>query len=183
MSKRRIGKIARAPKAVRDVINEMIRDGATYAQVIKVAEKHDVFGLNEQNLTNWKEGGYQEWLREQERLSDMQAKREFAMEVVRQNEGSKLHEATLQLAASQLYEVITDFDLAHLKDLLKAKPENYAAIVNSLAKLSKSGLEYEKYRAAVQAAKEAIQKKLESVKDGGIGDETISFIEQKLALM
>lgn len=165
------------------MINMMLRDGATYAQIIKVSEKHDLFGINDQNLTNWKDGGYQDWLREQERLDDMRAKREFALEVVKQNEGSKLHEATLQLAASQLYEVISEFDLSHLKKLLTEEPENYSAIVNSLAKLSKSGLEYEKYRESVRSAKEAIQEKLQKTKGGGLAQETIGFIEEKLKLM
>src|SRR4051812_17800637 len=106
----RKGKIARLPKKLRDVVNLMIQDGATFEQIKTMLEKHDVFGLAKQNLTNWREGGYQDWLKEQERLEDMRAKREFALEVVRQNEGSKIHEAALQLAASQLYEVITEFD-------------------------------------------------------------------------
>jgi hypothetical protein len=181
--KTRKGKIARLPKETRDVVNMMIRDGATYQQINQMLEKHDCFGVGEQNLTNWREGGYQDWLKEQERLEDMRAKREFALEVVRQNEGSKIHEATLQLAASQLYEVITEFDLGGLKGLLREQPENYARLVNSLAKLSQSGLEYEKYREGVRAAKEAIQAKLATAKGGGLAPETISFIEEKLGLM
>jgi hypothetical protein len=122
MSNRRTGKIASLPFELRTKVNVMLRDGAKYSAIMKFLESQDVFGLNEQNVTNWHQGGYQDWLKEQERLADMAAKREFALQIVRENEGSKLHEATLHLAASQLYEALTDFDLGHLKDLLKEKP-------------------------------------------------------------
>lgn len=158
MSNARTGKIARAPIEVRTRVNEMLRDGATAAAVIKYLESQDVFGINDQNVTNWRDGGYKDWLKQQERLEDMRFKREFAMQIVKQNQGSQLHEATLHLAASQLYETLTDFDLSRLKDLLDEKPENYAAVVNSLAKLSKGALDLRKYQDAVAAAQKEIQK-------------------------
>jgi hypothetical protein len=136
----------------------MLRDGATADAVIKYLESQDVFGVNEPNVTVWRQGGYKDWEKEQARLEEMQFKREFALEIVKQNQGSQLHEATLHLAASQLYEALTDFDIGRLKELLDEKPENYAAIVNSLAKLSKGALDLRKYQDAVCNAQVEIQK-------------------------
>ena len=158
MPNARKGKIARAPFEVRTAVNVMLRDGGTANQVIKLLESKDIFGVNEENVKNWRQGGFEEWMEQQSRLDEMQAKREFAMEIVKQNQGSQLHEATLHLAASQLYEAITDFDVSRLKDLLDDSPENYAAIVNSLAKLSKGALDLRKYQDAVSAAQKEIQK-------------------------
>jgi hypothetical protein len=184
VSNARTGKIARAPFEVRTRVNEMLRDGATAGAIIKFLESKDVFGVSEMNVTNWRQGGHQDWLKEQERLTDMAAKREFAMEIVKQNEGSKLHEATLHLAASQLYETLTDFDLTSLKDLLKAKPENYAAIVNSLAKLSKGALDMQKYKDLVQEQKRRIEAALNEGKTkGGISKEALAQIEQAAAML
>lgn len=152
MPNARTGKIARAPFEVRTRVNEMLRDGATAGAVIKFLESKDIFAVSEMNVTNWRQGGHQDWLSEQARLSDMQAKREFALEIVKQNEGSKLHEASLQLAASQLYEVLTEFDLGNLKTLLKAEPENYAKIVTALARLSKGALDRERFEFDAAAA-------------------------------
>lgn len=179
MANRRNGKVARLPKETRDVVNAMIRDGRTYADIIRETGAQ----VNEQNLTNWKEGGHQDWLKEQERLEDMRAKREFALEVVKQNEGSKLHEATLHLAASQLYEALTDFDLSALKALLAAKPENYANIVNALAKLSKGALDIEKYKEAVRERKEKIAGLLKPGRDRGLSPEAIRQIEDEVKLL
>lgn len=163
MSQARKGKIARAPVDVRKSVNEMLRNNVPYARIIKFLESKDIFGVDDQNITNWRgkpaeSSGYNDWLKQEERLEDMSAKREFAMEIVKQNQGSQLHEATLHLAASQLYDAITDFDVTRLKDLLDESPENYAAIVNSLAKLSKGALDLRKYQDAVRDAQKEIQK-------------------------
>lgn len=183
MSSQRKGKIARAPFEVRTRVNELLRDGAKYAAIITFLESKDIFGVNDVNVTNWQQGGYQEWLKEQDRLSDMESKREFAMQIVKQNQGSQLHEATLHLAASQLYEVLSDFDIGNLKTLLVDEPENYAAIVNSLAKLSKGALDQQKYRDLVAEQKRKIEAALSTAKKGGITKETLAEIEQAAAML
>ncbi len=184
MSQARTGKIARAPYNVRMAVNTMLRDGATSRQVIALLDGAGITGVNEQNVTNWREGGYQDWCKEQSRLDEMAAKREFALEVVKQNQGSQIHEATLHLAASQLYEALTDFDLGNLKTLLAEKPENYAQIVNSLAKLSKGALEMQKYKDLVREQKAKIEAALGAAKSkGGLTPETLKTIEDAAAML
>lgn len=183
MSNRRTGKIARLPFDVRTMVNTMLRDGAPYAAVIQFIFTTANVEVNEQNITNWKEGGHQDWLQEQERLADMQSKREFAMEIVKQNDGSKLHEANLHLAASQIYDVLTDFDPQRLKDLLEEAPENYANIVNALGKLSKSNIEVQKYKDAVNAALKICADAKKAEGTGGLSAETIERIEKELKLL
>ncbi len=187
MANRRTGKIARLPFELRTVVNTMLRDGKPYGEIIAWLVSNGITEpgeVNDQNLTNWREGGHQDWLAEQARLEEMQAKREFALQIVQQNEGSKIHEAALQIAASQVYEVLTEFDLSSLKDLLAEKPENYAQIINGLAKLSKGGLEFEKYREQVAQRKEAIAKQLDAARSkGGLQPETLDAIERELKLL
>jgi hypothetical protein len=184
MANQRTGKIARASFEVRTQVNELMRDGATAAAISAYLASQGITDVNEQNVTNWRQGGHQDWLKEQARLAEMAAKREFALEIVKANEGSKLHEATLHIAASQLYDVLEDFDLGNLKQLLAEKPENYANIVNSLAKLSKGALDVEKFKEHVRARKEAIERELGVAKtSGGISPETIERIERELKLL
>lgn len=183
MSRSRTGKIARLPKNFRDIVNLMLRDGATYTQIRSKLGEHGA-DLNDQNIQAWREGGYVDWLNEQERLDDMKAKREFALEVVKQNEGSQIHEAGLQIAATQIYELLSDFDVTTLKEKLAESPENYSRVVNAMAKLSDSGLKYERYHAEVQAAKARIDKELSAAKSkGGITPETLEKIEHELKLL
>ncbi len=73
----RNGKIARLPKRIRDDLNDRLEDGAPGKQLVEwlngLPEVQEVlqlrFGgrsISEQNLSEWKQGGYQEWLKLQE---------------------------------------------------------------------------------------------------------------------
>ena len=179
----RTGKIARAPYAVRQTVNGMLRDGATAGEVIKYLAGQGISGVNEVNVTNWRQGGFQDWLAEQARLEEMAFKREFALEIVRQNEGSKLGEAAIQLASTQLYDVISEFNISSLKGLLEEKPENYANVVNALAKLSKGALDIEKYRDLVREQKRKIEEAVAGARKGGLTPETLQTIEQAAAML
>ena len=191
----RTGKIARLPKTLRDAVNTALRDGATAAAVIKLVSAAAANGTtngdgsaieipNEQNITNWRDGGYQDWLKEQERLDDMRAKREFALRVVQENEGSKIHEAGLNLAASQIFELLQDFDVSTLKAQLADDPENYSKVVSALARISKEALGFEKYRQLVAEQKRKIEDALNTAKaKGGLTPDTLATIEQAAAML
>ena len=179
---RRKGRIARLPKTVRDTLNQFILDGVSYPNIIRQLGDHGK-GLNQQNLCNWKHGGHKDWLKQLDRLENMRAAREFALDVLRDHQDTTISEATLQLAASQIYEVITEFDPKTLKKQLRGDPENYARLVNTLFRLTDSGLKYERYRAEVAQRKANIEKELALSEPGGITPETRRRIEQELKLM
>ena len=76
----RNGKIARLPRQVRDELNRRLRDGQKGSQLVvwlnalpkvKAALAKDFGGrpLSEQNVSQWKQGGYQDWLAGQDVLT------------------------------------------------------------------------------------------------------------------
>jgi hypothetical protein len=79
MNVTRNGKIARLPKAVRDELNRRLSDGQPGKELVAwlnglpevqsvVAAEFDGRPVREQNLSEWKQGGYGDWLRQQEAL-------------------------------------------------------------------------------------------------------------------
>ncbi len=75
----RNGKIARLPKAVREQLNRRLEDGETARSLVEwlnglpevqalVQREFGGHAIREQNLSQWKNGGYQDWLRHQEAL-------------------------------------------------------------------------------------------------------------------
>ena len=73
----RNGKIARLPYSIRDLLNRRLHDGEPGNSLVewlnglpKVREiLEDEFGgrsISEQNLSEWKQGGFEDWLRHQE---------------------------------------------------------------------------------------------------------------------
>jgi len=125
---RRTGRIARLPKATRDQLNQMILDGVPHAEIIqKLGEEGK--DLVEKNLTTWRAGAYQDWLRQQQRLELIQSKHEMAMDLLGQNAGTNLYEASRQIATAQLCELISKLQLTpanssygHLKKVFPPLP-------------------------------------------------------------
>src|ERR1043166_3072648 len=70
---RRKGKVARLPKAVRDQLNLMLEDGVPYAAIIQNLGDHGK-GLSPSNLTHWKDGGYADWVLQQNWLANTRTK-------------------------------------------------------------------------------------------------------------
>jgi len=73
----RNGKIARLPFTIRSLLNEKLRDGEAGTKLVNwlnglpvvrkvLVAEFEGRPVNEQNLTEWKQGGYGDWLRQQE---------------------------------------------------------------------------------------------------------------------
>jgi hypothetical protein len=78
MSNTRNGKIARLPRGIREQLNLKLDDGMEAEPLLAwvnelpetqklVAEQFAGKPINPQNLSEWRQGGHQDWLREQER--------------------------------------------------------------------------------------------------------------------
>jgi hypothetical protein len=146
-SSRRNGKIARLPKETRDMINQMLDDGIPYHVIIdELGDAGE--GLNTQNLTNWRQGGYQEWVKNQELIEQTRAQTETAIELLRETDGAanaaKVVEACHMVGATQLMQALLDYGDEAVKNLLLDKPETYIRILNIVCRLADSGLRYDK---------------------------------------
>jgi hypothetical protein len=64
LHRRRAGKIAKLPQAVREQINLMLQDGVPYAKIVATLGEAGQ-GINIHNLSRWRRADYQDWLDEQ----------------------------------------------------------------------------------------------------------------------
>src|SRR6266849_4015046 len=78
----RNGKIAHLPRSVREELNRRLREGEQGKRLVtwlnSLSETQPMLDrefsgrpINEQNLCEWKQGGYQEWLAHQEALEQV----------------------------------------------------------------------------------------------------------------
>ncbi len=99
MTTTRVGKIGRLPKSIRDQVNRRFEDGEPAIRLAKwlnsLPETRKVlaadFGgrdINEQNLTEWKQGGYREWHVRQELLASAGNAAEGGQELSTVSDGS-----------------------------------------------------------------------------------------------
>ncbi len=145
---RRNGKVARLPKTTRDQINQLLQDGVPYLQLIKRLNLEQ-FDINEDHLYTWKKGGYLDWLHRDEWLAQMRSQVDFANDVLSQESNPCLHQANLQIAATQLIQNL----ISSGKKLLADEPQTYIRMVTVLCRLSREALAFEKYRQACTQAR------------------------------
>src|SRR6266480_4610399 len=127
------GKVARLRKELRDSINEMMCDGLTYGQII-VALGEEGKHLNEQNLSNWKSGGYTRWLKGRERREDLLAVQEAIMDRVLKKGCPDLSKAAIQMAVTKVFQLLDSLPPDDMKKTMDSN--NFTRLLNALAKLA-----------------------------------------------
>jgi hypothetical protein len=154
------GKIARLPKALRDQVNSLIRDGLPYGQIrqkLLDSGHSELNDISEKNISNWKTAGYQRWLREQEWRDDMQQTRAEALEFSDADD-ARLEQVTLKTASMRLYQLFKQFDAVDFSIAVENKPEAYTRLFSALPRITREALRYQKYRDACAQARAELKK-------------------------
>jgi hypothetical protein len=187
----RTGKIARLPFQIREELNTKLRDGVTAPTLIKWLAQLGKKGISEQNITNWRQGGFQDWLKQEERNEAIRIQSEASLSLVKalQGQGSSLEEANSVLMASKIGEVLQDYDTVTLKELLKEKPDKIISLafaINGQAgeRSKREGLELKvrQYEDKLKKIREAVASDSSKKKGGGLTKETLATIEKELSL-
>lgn len=120
----RLGKIARLPDAIREELNRRLRNGAAGPQLLpwlngqaEVRAVLDEFfsgaDVNAQNLSDWRNGGYEEWLEKQDRHHrQLERTRELASMSVKLAEagGRSLSEGASAIIAGNILQLLEELD-------------------------------------------------------------------------
>jgi len=144
---RRNGKIARLPKESRDMLNRMLDDGLPYRVIIdELGEAGE--GLNTQNITNWVQGGYQDYHKHQEIIDCVKAQMEFATDLLREvpdTDPMLMHRACNLVAGVQLFHALREYGDEALKRLLEGNPARYLTVLNTVATMANSSVKLEQH--------------------------------------
>jgi hypothetical protein len=158
--RRRTGTIACLPHELRERINQMLRDGVPYRVIIENLNQHGAAPLpdhiTEHHISEWKKGGYKDWLDDQFWREEMRARHGSFSGLLGDADKIQLPEGGLQLAAIGLCELLRDVSRA-VEDKKAADPDKYIRLANSLARVSRSILGLQQYRDACSRARAAIQ--------------------------
>src|ERR1051326_7815569 len=127
-------KISRRPKATRDMLNLMLDDGLPCRVIVdELAEAGG--GLTPQTLPDWLKSGYQDYLKNREKIGEARTQAEFAADLVRELgdiDLSTIHRACLVLTSVQIFTAIEEYGEDALRQILCTKPASYFALMNSL---------------------------------------------------
>ena len=210
----RNGKIARLPQPVREQINRRLDNGQEGKQIAEwlntlpevaalMAAEFDGQPINENNLSNWKLGGYRDWEAQQEALEAARQFNSDAIELSRAAPGAKI---SLAVPGAQLADQLALCLTARLAAALRKSPsgeDDPAAQLDRLRQLcatiarlrkgdhsaewlrierGKLELERKKYKDAVAARKEEL-KDLENPGAKAITKEAWEQLEKDLHLL
>lgn len=100
-TRRRNGKVAQLPRHLREQINRLLEDGATYPAIIESLGP-DGAHLTVDNLSQWKNGGYQDWLQEQDYLYFLNYGFEAATEIGRETSTQEVIHKLLRISAYRI---------------------------------------------------------------------------------
>lgn len=172
----RKGKIARLPYEIREQLNAMLRDGAPAATLnaYLVAKGHPA--VNDQNWTNWRQGGYQDWLKEQKHLDAIRDKHETIRRELEAGGFSVLDKAIYDVATSLADSDIDPTKAAAAIATLKTAVtgDKRVQIYERRAALAEQALNLERDKFAAAQARAAQADKAE-----GIVKDTALTAEQK----
>jgi len=194
MTKRR-SRIARLPKDIQVQVNAMIDEGATYPSIVDWLAAKGYSEITVDTLYQWKEGGFQDWLVQQQQTERARALFFWEAEFLLHHPGITPHSAAVLFATCQLKGLLDEIDVLQAQGSFAEHPENYARCFNSLARFARISFEMQKHKELLQLetqkhhdliklqaqAKEAQEKPLNP--DDPITEESVDKIEKKLNLL
>ncbi len=114
--KTRNGKIARLPKDMREEINRRLQNGEPAETILRRLNKQEdcrdtveIFfdgrPVSPQNLSEWRQGGYEDWLRKEERLARIRDLTEDAKDFEREGDDHSIADRVATMMEMELMEV------------------------------------------------------------------------------
>ncbi|MDB6122268.1 MAG: hypothetical protein JWQ71_1261 [Pedosphaera sp.] len=143
---RRTGLIARLPRDIREHLNLELENGLPYSEICLWLAEEGYPGFNKGHISSWYKGGYQDWLRDIQRLEELNERMDYVRRFNFELDGDTFQEASLKVAAIQFFEVLNKLDVNALQEKLAEKPELYLRLINSLCRLTKSRREFLAYQ-------------------------------------
>jgi hypothetical protein len=145
MAPTRRGKIARLPLAIRDELNRRLLENEPYKKLcawlnalpetIAVCDDFGEEPIDVRNMSDWKLGGYADWLRRRETIEETRELSKYAVQIAKAN-GGNITEGAAAILSGQILEVLED--IAHLKSEGPLAPEQTAMVAAAVGSITKS---------------------------------------------
>lgn len=168
------GKIGRLTHALREQVNTMLRDNATAEAIITFLTEKGVPGITDQNVSNWKQNGFQKWLAMQDRIDGMRANYDFAQSLVAAEAAEGIDgltvasDAASRVALSQIMTVLENFNVKDLADTLKEKPAKFIELIHALSSIRQRDQAGAVLKMKLDAFKSAADKLREKIDEAGV---------------
>jgi hypothetical protein len=161
----------------------MIQDGVSYLEII------DNLGpegrhLTENNLSTWKAGGYVDWQRARNITEAIQAKYEFAVDMLEDaKDGNDPGRAILHVIATNLCSFLAETDPTTIRETLLADSDKFTRFVNSMVRLAEGGIKCEMHKFHAQDRSTEIANATTPPTKPGISEHSLHTAEESLKIL
>jgi hypothetical protein len=139
--RQRQGKIARLPQPIREQLNARLLQGEPASKILPwlnalpetkniLTEDFEGLLVSDQNLSEWRKGGYQDWLKRRDRLDHTRELAQYSVKLARAN-GGTIAEGAIAIASGYILELLEACDGT-------LDPETTGDLLNALAKFQSS---------------------------------------------
>jgi hypothetical protein len=185
MIKRR-SKIAKLPKDIQLQLNTMLDEGATYQSIVDWLATKGFHDFTIDTVYQWKEGGFQDWLRQQQRIDRANALLQWGTQVTNDNAGVQPASAIVLFGSAQLQGLLDEIDTLETRGSFAEQPEVYARCFNALARFARIAFDIQKHQDLIRIQADKTSHASEpSDKPAAktITEQSLGHIEDRLNLM
>jgi hypothetical protein len=143
---RRNGKVARLSFELRQQINRMLEDGLHYKTIIEKLGSEGKH-LTEHNLSNWRLGGYQDYLKTQAINERARIQTEAAADIVRETGApdlAQLKKVCSQIALLEYIDAIRSHGGEFALETFQRNPAKLITLINACCNMSNTNIAIEK---------------------------------------
>jgi len=181
------GKVARLPLEMRNLVNQALRDGRTYRQIIGLLAAQGFPGFNPQNLSSWSRRGYRAWLAVQERFEAKRPLSEKAQAILGQlnpDGRSSLADLNESMLAVYFQELLEGCDVSNFagnsEDFLRVA-KALASVMSARAQRQHADLQRLQYELDLRKIERAEEARVRAKK--GISPDIMRQIEAAAKLL
>src|SRR5687768_3553228 len=120
---KRRSKISRLPKTIREELNLMLEEGASYPEIIDWLASKGHPDFSENNLFHWRKGGHQDWRLDRERKEEAKALRQWSRAIAVEKEPTVLANALSNFTGAKLHKLLCTLDFSTMAKALQDRPE------------------------------------------------------------
>jgi hypothetical protein len=130
--------ISRMPRKVKDAVSNSLLDGADWRKVAAICKEHGFPGVQAQNVTNYRKGYHQEWLKREERMEVIRRDSEATAQIVRHyvDHGGSPAEAGLLAASEIMSQALVGLGPEAMQILIADDPKALFGITRELARVA-----------------------------------------------
>lgn len=172
-------KVAQLPEPIRRHVNELLEAQTPYHQICDWLARQGHPGFSDDTIGRWKNGGFLDWFKAEQRLEEAELKRADASKLVAVG-AREFVDANEDITELVFYDALNRAETDALAELINTNPKEFIALLKTFTHFRRYRLHRERFREYLrqQRRREEMENKPTG---GGVRTQTLSQAKELLA--